>query len=412
MRIGVDATCLANRRGYGRQARSLLRAAAELDRRNHYVYFADSSEASANLPPGSDVRQVRTSAPAVEAARSNGRRSVADLWRMSRAMASPDLDCLLFPTVYSYVPVFSRASKVVIIHDVIPEKLPAQVFPTALGRFYWGMKSAAARRQADLILTVSEYSRRALAEHFGEPMERIQVVGEAADPVFRVLENPTLSERLLRLGLSPDQRLLVFVGGFSPHKNLLELLEVFAAIADRPACGDLRLVLIGDQQRDAFHSCYRQVEYRAAQPPLQGRVVLAGFVPDEELVGLLNLATALVLPSRLEGFGLPAIEAAACGLPVVATIASPLPELLGEGALYVDPSDTASLRWALERVLTDADLRQRLRDHGLRAAAALSWSNAAKELLSIFDQISVTRQPLSQLPQPPLSAPRPPAPGP
>lgn len=385
MRIGVEATCWAHRRGYGRHVRALLSTAVELDHGNRYVFFVDS-DAAQGLPPGADVVRVRASAPAVQAARSDGRRRLGDLWAMSRALSRPDLDCLLFPTVYSYVPVLSRAFKMVFIHDVIPERFPQYVFPTAAGRLQWNLKSSLARRQAGLILTVSEFSRRGIIEHFGEEPRRVRVVGEAGDPVFRVLDKPALSEALLRLGIDPGQRLLVFVGGFSPHKNLSGLLDALAPLAEK--WSDLRLVLVGDYETDAFFSCYREIRDRAAKPPFAGRVIFSGYLPDEDLVNLLNLATALVLPSYIEGFGLPAIEAAACGLPVIATTASPLPELLGDGALYVKPGDTAALRSALERVLTDCELRRRLREQGLRAAAALSWERAARELLAIFDEVA------------------------
>ena len=386
MRIGVDAAVWSNRRGYGRHARALLAASLEIDRHNQYLFFTDSDEACAQLPPGAEVVRVDVSSPANEAARGDGHRRLADLWSMSRAIAKADLDCLLFPTVYSYVPVRSRAYKIVFVHDIIPEKFPGYTFPTVAGRFNWKLKSFLARRQADLILTVSEYSRRAIVEFFGEAPERVKVVGEAGDPVFRVLDNPAPDDVLSRLGIQPGDRLLVFVGGFSPHKNLSGLLDTFARLAGK--WEKLRLVLVGDYQHDAFYSCYQEVRNRAAQPPLRDRVILTGYLPDEDLVQLLNLATVLALPSSMEGFGLPAIEAAACGLPVVATRESPLPELLGEGGLYIDPRDPRSLEVALERVLGDSGLRQRMREHGLRAAAALSWNRAAQQLLGIFDEIA------------------------
>ena len=372
MRIGVDATCWANRRGYGRHVRALLTAAVGLDRRNTYRFFVDFEPAEGDFPAGAEVVRVRTTAPAVRAARSDGRRSAADLWSMSRALAAPDLDCLLFPTVYTFVPVVTKAVKVVVIHDIIPEKYPKYVFPSASGRLNWALKSLLARRQADLILTVSDYSRKGILEHFKEQPERVRVVGEAGDPVFRVLG-----------GVAPDpRRTLVYVGGFSPHKNLASLVEAFQRLAVRPGFEDMRLVLVGDYQTDAFHSCYEDLRLQAGPG-----VEFTGYLPDEELVVLLNRATALVLPSLMEGFGLPAIEAAACGLPVIATTASPLPDLLGEGGLFVDPGDGAAPEQAMERVLGDPGLRGRMREAGLRAAAQLSWERAARELLAVFDQV-------------------------
>ena len=373
MRIGVDATCWTNRRGYGRHLRSLLGATLAIDRANHWVLFTDSD---GEFPRGAEIVRVAASSPAVQAASSTGRRSLADLWSMSRALARPGLDCLLFPTVYSYVPVLSRAAKIVVIHDVIPEKFPQHVFPTAAGRWNWTLKSLLARRQARLIVTVSDFSRRQILDYFGERPERVKVVGEAGDPVFRRLDNPPPAEG----------RLLVFVGGFSPHKNLLGLLDAFAAVIARPGLDDVRLALIGDYQTDSFHSCYHQVRDRVSQ--LQGRVTLPGYLPDEDLVRLLNTAAALVLPSLMEGFGLPAIEAAACGCPVVATTAGPLPDLLGDGGLYVAPGDSSALAGALDRVLRDTALRSRMAEAGLRAAARLSWDRAARELLAVLDHVS------------------------
>jgi glycosyltransferase involved in cell wall biosynthesis len=352
-----------------------------LDRRNRYRFFLDTEPHEDDFPAGAEVVRVRASAPATRAARSDGRRSAADLWSMSRALAAPDLDCLLFPTVYSYVPVFSRAYKIVMIHDVIPEKYPQYVFPTAAGRWNWRLKSLVARRQADLIVTVSEFSRRALLEYFGEPPERVQVVGEAGDPVFRVLE-----------GVEAEPGLLVYVGGFSPHKNLTGLLEAFARVVGRAEREQVRLVLVGDYQTDPFHTCYRELAERARQAPLAGRVEFTGYLADEELVKLLNRATALVLPSLLEGFGLPAIEAAACGLPVIATTASPLPELLGEAGLFVEPGDIRGLEEAMARVLSDRGLRQRLREAGLRAAGRLTWERAARDLVALFERVPVHAQ--------------------
>jgi glycosyltransferase involved in cell wall biosynthesis len=113
-------------------------------------------------------------------------------------------------------------------------------------------------------------------------------------------------------------------------------------------------------------------------------VIVTGFLPDADLVALLNLATVLVLPSMSEGYGLPGVEAAACGCPVIATTESPLPGLLGEGGLYIDPRNPSELIDALNRVLTSPDRQDYMRRAGLRAAGRLTWTTAARDLLQLM----------------------------
>ena len=115
-------------------------------------------------------------------------------------------------------------------------------------------------------------------------------------------------------------------------------------------------------------------------------MTLTGFLPDSDLVALLNLATMLVLPSMTEGYGLPAVEAAACGCPVIATTESPLPELLGEGGLYIDPRQPAELLDALNRVLTSPDRQEYMRRAGLAAARRLTWPDAARDLVHLMEE--------------------------
>lgn len=150
MRIGVDATCWNNRRGYGRHLRSLLAALSEVDQRHEYKLFIDGPLIEpVNVPKNAEAVLVETSVPAAEAARADGSRSLRDMWAVSRALSRSAVDCLFFPTVYSYVPVFSRAIKLLMIHDVIAERLPEHVFPTLAGKTRWRLKVALARRQAD-----------------------------------------------------------------------------------------------------------------------------------------------------------------------------------------------------------------------------------------------------------------------
>jgi glycosyltransferase involved in cell wall biosynthesis len=306
------------------------------------------------------------------------------MWRMSRALSAPGLDVIVFPTVYSYVPVFTRARKILFLHDVIPETFPRLALGHPAAEMLWGLKTRAGVMQADCIATVSEYSRAKLMEHFGLPEERVRVVGEAADPVFRRIENPRPTAAMLERGLDGRGRMVVYVGGFGPHKNLRMLVEVFAHLSRRRDFQDVRLVLAGEAESEVFHSGVSELRGQVARLGLGGRVVFTGYLEDEDLAVLLNLAAVLVLPSLMEGFGLPAIEAAACGCRVIATRESPLPELLGERTRFIDPRAPEDLRQAIECVLTLGDSQELGWDPVEASAPALSWTPAARQLKGLL----------------------------
>ena len=145
------------------------------------------------------------------------------------------------------------------------------------------------------------------------------------------------------------------------------------------------LVMVGETKTDAFHTIFGRISGLVDSLGIKDRVVFTGYLADEDVVALLNRATVLVLPSLMEGFGLPAIEAAACGCPVIATKESPLPELLGEGGIYIEPNEEA-ITTALERVLSDDALRSRMRKHGMAAAQRLTWDDAARQLIGVINQ--------------------------
>lgn len=387
MRIGVDATCWLNRRGYGRFTRALLSAALQLDRRNKYVFFVDGESEEFPFPPAVTVTRVESDVPTVQAAGAQGRRSLRSMWSMSRALSSKKLDLVFFPSVYSYVPLTTRAPKLVTVHDVIAEMFPSLVFPTRRSKFFWWAKVKAACIQARLVLTVSDYSLQCLAQQLKIPVSRMRVVSEASDPAFRRLQGQDRGALFCRLRIPESARLLTYLGGFSPHKNLSLLVDVFRELQGRQEFSAVYLVLVGDYQGDVFYSCYKQLLHQVREYGLQERVVFTGYLGDEEVVQLLNLSEALLLPSFCEGFGLPAVEAAACGTPAVVTTRSPLPELLGEGAIAVDPLDRAGWQEAITRILSDPRKRELMRSAGLTAARQLSWENSARQLLSAFEEV-------------------------
>lgn len=397
MRIGVDATCWSNRRGYGRFARALLTAVLAEDRRNQYVFFVDDLSDEFPLPSQVEVLRVKASRPTVRAAAANGSRSVGDMWAMSRAFSFgragggeaariPPLDLLYFPSVYSFVPVFSRVPKLVTIHDVIPELFPNLVFPSLQSKLFWRLKVAAGIAQSKFVVTVSEYSRLRLAETLKIPPARLRVVNEASDPYFRRVTNCQPTALLEQHGLRPGTRMLTYIGGFSPHKNLPLLVDVLRDLRARGGLDDVKLVFGGDYEGDVFFSGYQQLKRQVEQAGLVDSVVFTGYLRDDDLLALLNLSTLLVLPSFCEGFGLPAVEAAACGTPVIATTRSPLQELLGDGAIILEPEDRAGWTNAIADVLSDPAKHARMSAAALFAAGKLSWTNAAQQLLAIFSE--------------------------
>jgi glycosyltransferase involved in cell wall biosynthesis len=390
MLIGVDATCWTQRRGYGRHLRGLIAAAAELAPRHRFLLFSDDAGQTAfPFPEASEVVAVSTRRQTLQAAGADGARSLGDMWLLGRAISAARLDVLLFPTIYSWVPTWTAAPKLLMIHDVIAERLPRYIFPTAGGRLRWRLKSMLGLAQADLVLTVSEYSRRELVAQFGLAATAIAVVGEAPDPIFEPRLGAELPRKLLDLGLRRDSRLIAYVGGFGPHKNLSRLLDAFAKVAAAPRFADVALVLSGDHSGDAFYSEYAALRRRVEELKLGSRAVFTGFLPDEELVAVLNCSAFLALPSLMEGYGLPAVEAAACGLPVLVTQNSPIPELLGEGAVAVDPDRTDDIHQEMVRLLEDGELRGRMGAAALRAAEKLTWERAAQELLDVIEGVAV-----------------------
>jgi len=387
MRIAVDATCWHNRRGYGRHARALLRALVSLDSANRYTLFTDSADATEPWPEQAEVRILQASIPAVQAASADGRRSIPDMWRMSRALSAPGFDLVLFPTIYTYVPVFGGARALVMVHDVIAETFPQLTVPRRAARLAWNLKSALGRWQADALITVSDYSRDQIVDRFRMDRSRVFVVGEAADPVFRKLDAAAPGPGLLRAGIDGAHRMIAYVGGFSPHKNLEALVRAFARLAPRSEFSDVRLVMVGDISGDAFHTYFGTIAAQVAQLGLDERVVFTGYLSDEDVVVLLNLASVLVLPSLMEGFGLPAVEAAACGCPVIATNESPLAALLGEGAISIPPREQ-DIERALESVLSSNETLCRMSQAGLAAAHALTWDHAAQQMMDVIEKVA------------------------
>jgi glycosyltransferase involved in cell wall biosynthesis len=317
------------------------------------------------------------------AASAQGRRRWRDMIAMGQAVARSGIDLMYFPATYSFFPVWNVAKLVVTMHDTLPFSYPKLVFPRLGGRIAWWFKEAAAARWADRIITVSQASRRALEDWLGRPDPRIRVITEGPDPIFGPRgDDPAGDVILRRYGLEPSERYLLYVGGLSPHKNLPRLIDALAHAAQT----DVRLVLTGDVH-DVFHTDVPAIRAAIERFGLAARVLWTGFVPDQELVYLYGRAYALVQPSLLEGFGLPAVEAMACGTPVISSRAGSLPEVVGEAGVYFDPTDVGSMAAAIGALLSDAGRRDALARLAREQSRRFTWEAAARGLLDCFAEL-------------------------
>ena len=389
MRIGVDACCWSNRRGFGRFTRELLKSLIAMDQKNDYWFFVDRDTASMHeFPQGVSVVIAPTHVSPVEAASASGRRSVRDLWALSWQVMKHDLDIFFFPAVYSYFPVFSRAKILVTIHDMIPHRYPEAVFPNKKLMLYWKLKQYLAVRQSDFILTVSEYSKEEIVRYCTIAESRVRVVSEGPNAVFTVLPKDTQMVEVLRCyHLNFGERFLLYVGGISPHKNLGALLEAYQHLITDAMFSDVKLVLVGDYQSDSFYSDYPTLKHLVDEQHLERKVIFTGFIDDRELAYLYNAASLLVFPSLLEGFGLPAVEAMACGTPVAANRVGSLPEILGEAGRFFDPYHPAEMLDIIKYTLSNDAVREKMRRCGLMRAKQFTWDKAATQTLSIFEEL-------------------------
>lgn len=387
MRIGFDGACLTNRRGFGRFARQILAALGRVASPHELIVLLDeptSRDPLAAVPARFERRIVPARHAAAQAATSGGNRRLGDLLALGRAASRERLDVLYFPASYSYFPVWNVPRVVVTIFDALPLTHPALVFPTTRGRLLWTLKERAAVASADRILTTSEASRRDLIRHYGLADARIGRISAAPDPGFGPRPHDTESDAVLsRLKLRPDDLFFLYVGGLSPHKNVPRLVEAFARAAPEP----WRLVIVGDPS-DVFHTDVPAIRAAVTRAGIGQRVDFAGFVPDADLAHLYSRAYALVQPSLLEGFGLPPVEAMACGTPVLYSNTGSLPEVVDDAGFSFDPTDLHSIAAAIARLIADPCLRDRLATRALERASKMTWDAAARQLIDVLESVA------------------------
>jgi glycosyltransferase involved in cell wall biosynthesis len=269
-----------------------------------------------------------------------------------------------------------RAPTVLTVHDLIFRRYPAH--HRRLNRWYLNATMPLFCRRAGHIIAVSEQSKRDVIEAYGISPDKITVIYEAADPRF--CPQPAEAVAAVRAHYGLPDRYLLFVGTIEPRKNLGRILAAFERLH---ADGLTDALVIVGKRGWLYDDFFARLE----GSPAKQAVIFPGFIPDAELPSVYAGAQALAFPSEFEGFGLPVLEAMACGAPVVCANTSSLPEVAGDAAVLVDPLDADALADALRRVLSDPALAADLCARGPAQAARFSWDRAAEETLAVYRMV-------------------------
>jgi len=377
-RIGIDAHLLSfagsyRQAGVSRYIAELLRDFATADPVAGQAYTAfvgPEPVPPAFLPAtGGPLRFVQSRLP-------TGRPPVRIAWEQALGpLAAVRARLDLFHGPVNALPLAAPCRAIVTIHD-----LAFLAHPETLGagrRRYLTAITALSARRAAKIIAVSAFTRDEIVARLGIPADKITVVHNAVDAAFAPLPADEIARFRAEQGL--PERFLLCVGTLEPRKNLTGLLDAFARLAPHT---DAALIVVGGQGW-----LYDDALARVATLGLTGRVRFAGFVPDADLPRWYNAASAFVYPSLYEGFGLPPLEALACGVPTVTSAGTAMAEVVGDAALLADPRDPPSLAAALGRALDDPTLRAVLRQAGPRRAATFGWARAAAATRAVYDEV-------------------------
>lgn len=302
------------------------------------------------------------------------------LWRF---ISSPAIESALgnidvFHATSFIMPPLKFAKGVLTIYD-----LTFMLFPAFHGKgmqaFTRDIRNYANR--ADCIIAISKHTKRDIMEHLQVPEERIRVTMLAADERYRIVNDPdSITSVKSKFGIDGDY--ILYTGTLEPRKNVPALIRAYSQLRNEARITH-RLVLAGKKGW-----LYDEILESVRTLGLERYVIFTGYVADEDMPYLYNGAELFVYPSFYEGFGLPPLEAMACGCPVVTSNTSSLPEVVGGAGLMVDPYRPEELAEAMGRILEDSELRSELRERGLKRAAEFSWRRCAEETLAVYRELS------------------------
>lgn len=376
MKICIDARWIGEKiAGIGRYTVYLLKYLAEIDRRNRYLVLFHKEPVMKRV---CDELGLQDRAGWEAGLLPYDVFSLRGQWELPRFLRREAVD--LYHSTNFMGPLAGFSGKMALtIHDIIPLKFPEYAPRSRKSRLFPIYKLLMKRlvSGAGLIIADSEHSRRDIMEFLGVPPGKVRTVYLGVDEKYRPLGEDVRNR--VREELRIKGKLAVYAGRADPYKNLISLLKAVRRLNDK---GTVRFSIAVAGEKDAR---YPETGEYIREARMDADVIFMGSLGEDRLIPLYNAADVLVLPSLYEGFGLPPLEAMACGTPVVCSDQASLPEVVGDAALLIDPLDIGAIADAMERVSLDGDLRRELIDRGLKRAKLFPWRKTAERTLELYE---------------------------
>jgi len=359
MRIGIDiqSTTGGNLSGLGYYTANLVSALRKIDFENEYILFKNSFFCG-NLSVPKRILWEQVVFPL--------------------QVSAEKIDILHIPAFSPplFLAKLRKCKIVATLHDLIGIRMPKNNL--SLGsRFYWSKYLAMMSKNVDMIITDSNYSKQDIVELLKLPEEKVKVVHLSPASIFRPVEDKEKIKYIKTKYNVDEKGYILYVGNIEFRKNLLLLVRIWEKFQI-----EHKLLLVGTITE------YAQVLMKEIKEKrLESRIIFTGYVPLEELLLLYNGATLFVYPSLYEGFGLPVLEAMACGVPVVASNVTALPEIVGDAGMLASPTDVNEFGYAIVKILSDISLQNLLRKKGLSRVKMFSWEKTARETLEVYKML-------------------------
>jgi glycosyltransferase involved in cell wall biosynthesis len=370
MKIGFDARGAIWYRGtgIGTYTYQLIKNLNLIDKRNNYRFFW----------PGDEFQNLDISKDEVFQSIESNKDKFWEEVHVPYRVEQEKIDIYHVPQNGIGLPRTKGCLQVATVHDLIPYIYPETSSSGYLKIFLKEMPRI--MEQSDIIITVSDYSKRDIQRYFNLPDEKITVIYEAPESIYQPIEKKKAKE-FVNQKYGINSRYLLYIGGLSQRKNIKGLILAFWNIQkDIPE--DYRLVIVGKRERS-----FKKLMDLIDTFNLGDKIIFTDFVPVPHMPYLYSAADLFVYPSLYEGFGLPPLEAMACGTPVITSNLTSIPEVTNDAALLINPNDDLSLASAIEKVLNNPELLEQMSIGGLKQASKFSWETCARETLGVYEKL-------------------------